>query len=69
MFYYLFQNLQGYDIPGGRLIDYITFRTGFSFSLALLIALIFGRTIINRLQRMQVGEVIRNLGLEGQMSK
>ena len=69
MFYYIFQQLQGYDIPVGRLIDYITFRSGFSFTLAMLIGLIFGRSIITRLQRMQVGEVIRNLGLEGQMSK
>lgn len=61
--------LQGYDIPGARLMDYITFRAGFSFTLAMLIALVFGRSIITRLQRMQVGEVIRNLGLEGQMSK
>ena len=51
------------------MIDYITFRAGFSFTLAMLIGLIFGRSIITRLQRMQVGEVIRNLGLEGQMSK
>lgn len=69
MFYYLFQQIQEYDIPGARLADYITFRTGLSFSLAMLIALIFGRNIIGRLQRMQVGEEIRNLGLEGQMSK
>ena len=69
MFYYLFQNLQDYDIPGARLVDYITFRAGASFTLAMLIALTFGRSIITRLQRLQVGEVIRNLGLEGQMSK
>lgn len=69
MFYYLFQMLQGYDIPGARLMDYITFRAGFSFTLAMLIALVFGKSIITRLQRMQVGEVIRNLGLEGQMNK
>ena len=69
MFYYIFQILQGYDFPGARLMDYITFRAGFSFTLAMLIALVFGRSIITRLQKMQVGEVIRNLGLEGQMSK
>lgn len=69
MFYYFFQLLQDYDIPGARLMDYITFRAGFSFTLAMLIALVFGRSIITRLQRLQVGEVIRNLGLEGQMSK
>lgn len=56
-------------MPGARLMDYITFRAGMSFTLALLIALIFGKTIIHRLQRMQVGEVVRNLGLEGQMKK
>ena len=50
-------------------MDYITFRAGFSFTIALIFALVFGRNIINRLQRMQVGEVIRNLGLEGQMNK
>ena len=69
MFYYLFQAIQDYNIPGGRLIDYITFRAGVSFTLAMLIALIFGRQIIGRLQRLQIGEEIRNLGLEGQMSK
>lgn len=69
MFYYLFQELQQYDLPGTRLVDYITFRAGFSFTLAMIIALVFGRSIIDRLQRLQVGEVIRNLGLEGQMSK
>lgn len=69
MFYWLFQILQDYDVPGARLMDYITFRAGFSFTLAMVIALMFGRSIISRLQKMQVGEVIRNLGLEGQMSK
>lgn len=69
MIYALSQYLQGYDIPGARLMDYITFRAGVSFSLAMLIALIFGKDIIHRLQRMQVGEVVRNLGLEGQMKK
>ena len=69
MFYYLFQTLQSLDLPGARLMDYITFRGGLSFTLALLFALFFGKSIIYRLQRMQVGEEIRNLGLEGQMSK
>ena len=50
-------------------MDYITFRAGVSFALAMIIALVFGHDIIRRLQRMQVGEVIRNLGLEGQMKK
>ncbi len=69
MIYALFQLLKDTDFPGIHLMDYITFRAGTSFALAMVIALVFGRDIIHRLQRMQVGEVIRNLGLEGQMSK
>lgn len=69
MIYALFQLLQDIDIPGARLMDYITFRAGISFALALVLALICGKYIIRRLQKMQVGEVIRNLGLEGQMKK
>ncbi len=69
MFYYLFNYLEQYNVPGARLFDYVTFRTGVAFVLAMLIAIIIGRRIINRLQKMQVGEIIRNLGLEGQMKK
>lgn len=69
MLYYLFQLADKSGIPGVRLMDYITFRAGMSFTFALIIALVFGRTIIHHLQKMQVGEVVRNLGLEGQMKK
>lgn len=69
MFYSLFQSLQDSGIPGARLMDYITFRTGIAFALSLLLALLAGRNIIHRLQKMQIGEVVRNLGLEGQMQK
>lgn len=69
MFYSLFQSLQDSGIPGARLMDYITFRTGIAFALGLLIALFAGRSIIHRLQKMQIGEVVRNLGLEGQIQK
>lgn len=69
MFYYLFNCLEQYNVPGARLFDYVTFRTGVAFVLAMLIAIIIGRRIIDRLQKMQVGEIIRNLGLEGQMKK
>ena len=69
MLYYLFQFLEDFGFPGARLMDYITFRAGTSFTLAMIIALVFGRSVIHRLQRMQVGEVVRNLGLEGQMNK
>lgn len=50
-------------------MDYITFRSGAALMLSLCIAMVFGRKIIDRLQKMQVGEIIRNLGLEGQMKK
>lgn len=69
MLYWLFQILQDQDIPGGRLMDYISFRMGISLATSLILALIFGGPIIRRLQRMQVGEVVRDLGLEGQMKK
>lgn len=69
MFYYLSNYLEQYNVPGARLFDYVTFRTGVAFVLAMLIAIIIGRRIIDRLQKMQVGEIIRNLGLEGQMKK
>ncbi len=50
-------------------MDYITFRSVAAILISLFIALVFGRKIIDRLQKMQVGEIIRNLGLEGQMKK
>lgn len=69
MLYYLIQALDTIDFPGRHLMDYITFRAGISLALALIIALVFGHKIIAKLQRMQVGEEVRNLGLEGQMQK
>ncbi len=70
MFYSLFQWLgENYDFPGIRLMSYVTFRAGVAFALALLIAMIFGQKIIRRLQKMQIGEDVRDLGLEGQMKK
>lgn len=69
MFYYLFSLLQDSGFPGSRLMSYITFRSGAAFVLAMLIAIFVGRRIIDRLQKMQVGEIIRNLDLEGQTKK
>ncbi|MBC7567818.1 MAG: phospho-N-acetylmuramoyl-pentapeptide-transferase [Pedobacter sp.] len=70
MLYYLFEYLnQNYDFPGLRLFQYITFRTSLAIIISLLITTVFGRRIINYLQLMQVGEPVRNLGLEGQMQK
>lgn len=69
MLYFLFELMRQHDFPGARLMSYLTFRSGMAFVLALLIALFIGRKIIERLQLMQVGEIIRDLGLEGQMKK
>lgn len=69
MFYNLFQYLEETGMPGARLMDYITFRSGAALLLSLFIAMVIGRKIIDYLQKMQVGEIIRNLGLEGQMKK
>lgn len=69
MLYYLFEYLQQTDFPGARLMNYITFRSGAALLLSLFITIVFGRRIINRLQLMQVGEIVRDLGLEGQMKK
>ena len=69
MLYYLFGLLDDINFPGARLMDYITFRSGAALILSLFIATVIGRRIINRLQLMQVGEIVRDLGLEGQMKK
>ena len=69
MLYYLSQILEDNGVPGARLMEYVTVRSGAAFILSMLIAIFFGRRIIDWLQKMQVGEIIRNLDLEGQMKK
>lgn len=70
MLYHLFTYLDRvYDFPGAGMFYYISFRTGLAFILALLLSTLFGRRIIDYLQKKQIGETIRDLGLEGQMSK
>lgn len=69
MLYYLSTLLQDTALPGTRLMTYITFRSGMAFVLALLMAIFVGRSIINRLQKRQIGEIIRDLDLEGQLKK
>ena len=69
MLYYLLTLLQDSGLPGVRLMNYITFRSGAAFVLALLIAIFVGRAIIHRLQKMQIGEIIRDLSLQGQIEK
>ncbi len=70
MLYYLFDFLdKHYDIPGLGVFQYITFRAALAIIISLLISTIFGKKIIRILQRMQVGESVRDLGLEGQVEK
>lgn len=70
MLYHLFEYLrQHYEIPGIGLFQYITFRTALAIILSLVITTVYGRRMINYLQQKQVGETVRNLGLEGQMQK
>jgi phospho-N-acetylmuramoyl-pentapeptide-transferase len=69
MLYYLFQYLEKLDIPGAGMFQYISFRSGMAVIVSLLIGTIFGKRIINYLQRKQIGEVVRDLNLEGQYAK
>ena len=70
MLYYLFEYLERtYDIPGAGLFGFITFRAALAVILSLIIATFFGKKIIRFLQRKQMGEEIRELGLEGQSEK
>lgn len=70
MLYYLFNFLdQAYNLPGAGVFQFITFRAAMALIFSLIICLIFGKTIITMLHRKQVGETIRDLGLEGQAQK
>lgn len=69
MLYYLFEYLDRLDVPGAGVFQYISFRAGSAAFLSLLITITFGKNLINFLRKKQVGEDIRDLGLEGQLSK
>lgn len=69
MLYYLFKYLDLLDFPGAGIFQYITFRSACALILSLTIATVVGRKVIRILQRQQIGEDIRDLGLEGQMQK
>ncbi|HCX99936.1 MAG TPA: phospho-N-acetylmuramoyl-pentapeptide-transferase [Bacteroidales bacterium] len=69
MIYYLAQFLSQFNIPGMGMFQYISFRSGLAIITSLAISLLFGKRIIRYLQRKQIGEDVRNLGLEGQMQK
>lgn len=70
MLYYLFDYLEtNYQLPGASLFGFITFRAAMSVILSLFIATVYGKKIIRFLQKKQVGETVRDLGLEGQAEK
>ncbi|KPL26224.1 MAG: phospho-N-acetylmuramoyl-pentapeptide-transferase [Bacteroides sp. SM1_62] len=69
MLIYLFAYLDELGFPGAGVFQYISFRSASAVITSLIISMLFGKRIINVLRRKQIGEVIRNLGLEGQASK
>jgi phospho-N-acetylmuramoyl-pentapeptide-transferase len=70
MLYYLFTYLdQAFDVPGAQVFQYISFRAAMAVITSLIISLYFGKRWISYLNRKQVGETIRDLGLEGQIEK
>jgi phospho-N-acetylmuramoyl-pentapeptide-transferase len=70
MLYYIFEYLdKQFNLPGAGLFQFITFRAGSAAILSLVISLLFGGKIIRSLKRLQVGETVRELGLEGQKEK
>lgn len=70
MLFYLFDFLEkNYDLPGAGLFQYISFRSGAAIILSLLISIYFGKRIISSLKKRQIGESVRELGLEGQKEK
>ena len=69
MLYYLFEYLEKMDIAGAGLFQYLSFRAALAAVTSLIVSMIFGKRIIRLLQKKQVGEVVRDLGLEGQYAK
>lgn len=69
MLYWLYEILKNYDIPGAGMIPGISFRSAAAIILSLFITTVFGKKLIRILQRKQIGDEVRDLGLEGQMQK
>ena len=69
MLTYLFNYLETMNFPGAGLFDYISFRAGLALITSLIVSIVFGKRLIGLLQKQQIGESIRDLGLEGQLSK
>ncbi len=69
MIYYLFQYLESLNFPGAKMVSYISFRSAAAIITSLFISLLIGKRIIRYLQKKQIGELVRDLGLEGQFQK
>lgn len=69
MLYYLFSYLDQLDVPGAGVFQYTSFRAAMAIVTSLIISMVFGKRIINYLRYQQVGETVRDLGLEGQLQK
>jgi phospho-N-acetylmuramoyl-pentapeptide-transferase len=67
--YYLFNFLDKLDVPGAGLFDYISFRAALALITSLIVSIFFGKKIIGLLQKQQIGETVRDLGLAGQVEK
>jgi phospho-N-acetylmuramoyl-pentapeptide-transferase len=69
MLYALFRYFDSLNVPGTGVFQYISFRAGLAMILSLVISAIIGRSIIRHLRKLQVGETVRDLGLDGQLDK
>ena len=69
MLYYLYEILKDYQIPGIGMAQYISFRTAGAIILSLFITTVYGKRLIRYLKKKQIGEDVRDLGLEGQLQK
>src|SRR6478735_10182911 len=70
MLYYFFTWLnRHYDVSGARLFEYNSFRTAMAVLFSLIIATVYGRRVINLLRKNQIGETVRDLGLQGEQQK
>jgi phospho-N-acetylmuramoyl-pentapeptide-transferase len=69
MLYYLFDYLDSLNFPGAGLFQYISFRAGLALISSLIVSIVIGKKIINKLRQQQIGETVRDLGLAGQIEK
>jgi phospho-N-acetylmuramoyl-pentapeptide-transferase len=69
MLYYLFDYLNTLNLPGAGLFHYISFRAGLALIFSLIVSIVIGKKIINKLRQQQIGETVRDLGLAGQIEK